>query len=488
MKQKSLKLNMMLNLIRTLLGVLYPLITFPYVSRVLGPEGVGKVNFSQSIIGYFALISSFGIGTYAIREVSKVRDDAKMISVLSVEILIINLLTTLAAYLAFFVILELVPSLHPYRVLLYICSLTMLLTTLGMEWLYIAEEDYTYITIRAIIIQVLSLTLLFVLVRTKNDYINYAILLVIASAGSNIWNLIHSSKYISLPRIEELHIFRHFKFLLVFFITAATATLHTLIDQSMLGFMLGDYEVGIYVTGVKISNVIISIICSVSTILFPRLSYLAKNGSGEEWKPFLDKTILFLIMITLPVVSGLIILREPIVLLLTGTKYIDSIPVLVIMAFTVPLVCFTHLFGNLLFMAQNKERWTLYSVIVGTCANIILNYLFIPKFGAEGAAVASVASESFILTVQIILLKRITSINTYGKQVLRYAFYASIMGVSMCIINLVEVSMILRVLLSALVGMIVYAALLWREKNLLFLELLQIVMAKLNHKQNNAKI
>jgi len=473
---------MALNLVKTLLGLVFPLITFPYVTRILGPEGIGKVSYAQSIIGYFSFVSCFGMSTYAIREIAKVRDSREQVSKLSVELLIANLITTFIAYALFLVFLECSPSLSSYRPLLYICSLSMLFTTIGMDWLFIAEEDFLYITIRSVTIQICSLVLLFVIVKDSNDYLNYAILLVLSTVGANVFNLLYSKKYISLPKIRELHIFRHYKYLYILFITATLAGLHTVVDRSMLGYLVDDFTLGIYTTGSKISSIVISIICAVSIILFPRFSYLIRQGDENGWKTLLDRMIHFLLLVTLPFMVGLVVLKEQIILIICGDRYLPSVPVLMVMSFMVPVMCFTNLLGNLLFMSLNKERWTLYSVIIGAISNVILNFLFIPSNGATGAAISAVLSEAVVLTFQIILLGKIISIRQYFKVAAKYLGYSVIMGLFMfgagCF---VKSNIFVNTVVLTLLGIIAYTSLLLYEKNYIVYDAMFSVKRKLGN-------
>lgn len=479
--KKSLKINMVLNLVKTLLGLVFPLITFPYVTRILGPEGIGKVNYAQSIIGYFSFVSCFGMSTYAIREIAKVRDSQYQVSKLSVELLFANLITTFLAYVLFFIFLEFSPSLTSYRPLLYICSLTMLFTTIGMDWLFIAEEDFLYITIRSVTIQICSLFLLFILVKDANDYLSYAILLVLSTVGANVFNLFYSRKYISLPKFKDLQIFRHYKFIYILFITATLAGLHTVVDRSMLGYLIDDYAVGIYTTGNKISGILISIICAVSIILFPRFSYLIRQGDENGWKCLLDKMIHFLLMMTFPFMIGLIVLRKQLILIICGDGYLPSAPVLAVMSFMIPVMCFTNLLGNLLFMSLNKERWTLYSVIIGAISNVILNLLFIPSYNAVGAAVAAVVSETIVLSFQMYLLNRMISISQYFTILAKYLIYSLVMGGFMYGMATIMVSNIIAdTIVLTLLGIMVYVGLLLYEKNSLVYETLNTLKNKVS--------
>lgn len=194
MKKKSLGLNALLNGIRTVLNTLFPLITFPYISRVLSVENVGKYNFALSVIQYFLLIAALGISTYAVREGTKFRDDKKKFSIFANEIFTINIISTIIAYILLVFTVAAVPKFKDYAVIIAVFSIEILFTTIGTEWIYSIYEEYAYITIRSIIFKVISIILLFLLVKKPDDYIVYAGITVFANAGSNILNFIHAKK------------------------------------------------------------------------------------------------------------------------------------------------------------------------------------------------------------------------------------------------------------------------------------------------------
>ncbi len=190
-RQKSLKLNMLLNAIKGLMSIIFPLITFPYVSKVLGVENIGRYNFANSIIGYFVLIAGLGISSYAIREGTRIRDKSTDLETFGGEMLSINIYSTIVSYILFFVLLALIPKFQNYRYLLLLFSLQIAFKTIGVEWLYSIYEDYMYITVRSIAFQLVSIVLMFVFVRTENDVDIYAAITVLSGAGSNLLNFIH---------------------------------------------------------------------------------------------------------------------------------------------------------------------------------------------------------------------------------------------------------------------------------------------------------
>lgn len=184
LKKKSLGWNAVLNSVRSVCNILFPLVTFPYVSRVLQVKGLGKYNFSNSIISYFLLIAGLGISTYAIREGAKYRNSNKKITLFSSQIFTINIYSTIISYILLILALVIFKNLRTYTICILIFSLEIFFTTLSVDWLYQIYEDYDYITIRSICFQIISIILMFLFVRNKNDYLIYASITVFSTVGS----------------------------------------------------------------------------------------------------------------------------------------------------------------------------------------------------------------------------------------------------------------------------------------------------------------
>ena len=226
MNKKSIKVNAFLNIIKTLMSVIFPLITFPYASRILLPEGIGKVQFALSIISYFSLLATLGITSYGVREGAKYRDSRGMLSIFAKEIFVINLCSTVFSYLLLIIAIMIVPKFFEYKSLLIVCSSSILFTALGMEWLYTAVEDFKYITIRSIIFQFLSLVLLFAFVHSEEDVLAYAAISVFSNVGSNVFNFFNSKKYITFKGIKVRfeNIKNHIGPVMILFVMAVTSS------------------------------------------------------------------------------------------------------------------------------------------------------------------------------------------------------------------------------------------------------------------------
>lgn len=196
MKEKSLLKNYVFNLVKTFSNLLFPIITFTYSARILGVEGVGKVNFAKAVITYFSMIALLGMNYYGTREAAKLRENKKQLSKFAHEMLLINGFATIVTYFLLFILMQTVPKFYEYKSLLIINSFSIALQSMGMEWLYQALEEYKYIAIRSVLFQVIALILMFFFVRDSGDIVWYAFIYMLATSGAYILNFINAKKYV----------------------------------------------------------------------------------------------------------------------------------------------------------------------------------------------------------------------------------------------------------------------------------------------------
>ena len=271
-KYKSVKFNFIMNFILTLSNFIFPLITFPYVSRILQASGLGKVGFATSIIVYFIMIAMMGIPTYGIKACAKIRDDSYKLTKTVYELLILN--TIFLAFALTLLLLSVIffDKLYIDKELYIILAFSMLFNVLGIEWLYKALEQYSYITIRSIFFKIASLILLFIFVKESNDILPYAMLTVLASVGAGILNFYNLRKIITLYKItfKQLEITKHIKPSFTFFLLTISITIYVNLDSVMLGFMTNDANVGYYSAAVKIKQILVSLVTSLGAVMLPR--------------------------------------------------------------------------------------------------------------------------------------------------------------------------------------------------------------------------
>jgi len=405
MKQKSLKLNILMNMVLTMSSFIFPLITFPYVSRVLLPIGTGKVSFAASFISYFSMFAQLGIPTYGIRTCAKVRDNKEELTRTVHELLTINLVTTILSYIALTIFLATVPRLQNDKTLYIIVSISIILTTLGMEWLYKALEQYVYITVRSVVFKIIALIAMFILIHEQSDYMIYGGISIFASSASNIFNLINAHKYIDFKPLGGYNFKRHLKPIFVFFAMSCATIIYTNLDTVMLGFMKSDVDVGYYNAAVKIKCILVSIVTSLGAVLLPRSSYYVENGKMDEFWRIMKKALSFVLIVAIPMMIYFILFAKEGIYFLSGEAYIGSILPMQIVMPTLLLIGLSNLLGIQTLVPLGKERILLYAEIVGAFANIILNAILIPHFASSGAAIGTLIAELIVTTMCILSLK-----------------------------------------------------------------------------------
>ena len=400
-KQKSLKLNFIMNAILTMSSFLFPLITFPYVSRVLLPMGTGRVSFANSVVTYFVMISQLGIPTYGIRACAVVRDDEEKLKKTVYELFFINVVMSIFAYIVFFAALAYVPRLRADRTLFLITGTLIFFNTIGVEWLYKALEQYTYITIRSIIFKFIALIAMFALVRDTDDYVIYGGISIFAASASNVFNFIRLRKIIGKRKVTNLNFRRHFKPVFTFFIISCATTIYTNLDNVMLGFIKDDVEVGYYNAATKIKNILVSIVTSLGTVLMPRTSYYIQQGMVDEFYRLSKKAIKFVLLAASAMMIYFMIFAREGVLFLSGEAFEGAILPMIIVMPTLLFIGLTNIMGIQMLIPMGKE-----STFVGAIVDLILNVICIPRLGSTGAAIGTLVAEFVVLIVQMIYLKK----------------------------------------------------------------------------------
>ena len=403
--KKSIKVNSILNIIKTISSIIFPLITFPYISRILQPENVGKVNFGSSYVSYFSLIASLGITTYAIRECSAARENKKRLSKTASEIYSINICTTIIAYVLLVASLVLFRRLDSYRTLITIQSTAILFTTWGADWLNSAMEDFKYITIRSLVFQIISLILMFLFIKNPDDYLKYAAISVIASCGANLTHIFYRRKYCVVSFTKNMYWNVHFKPILLLFVMIMAQSIFSNADVTMLGLMRSDYEVGIYSTAHKIEGIVSQVVSSLAWVVMPRMSLYFSEGNFDKINAMLKKSLEVLMIIGLPCIAGSFALSKEIVLIVGGADYLDAaLPLSILMlSFAFSLVGGSFL-GNMVLIPSKKEGTYMIICCITAAVNVTLNYILIPIGGVNAAALTT--SISSLLIMVLLLIKK----------------------------------------------------------------------------------
>lgn len=394
---KSIKTNYILNLVNTGTQLFFPLITFPYICRVIGVEGVGLVDFYNSIIGYISLFTCLGIPLYAIREVARLRDDSKEVAKTTIEVLLLHSFLTLIGYFVVFILCLFIPNIQRSIPLFLILSLTLFFTAIGCEWFYQGIEDFAYITIRGIIVKIISIVLLFIFVKSEKDLLFYGCYSVIGVLGGNVFNFFRLRKYIKKDDfvLSDLHIFRHLRPALKVFIFNVTVSFYIRLNPVLLGFLKSDIAVGFYGAAVKLMTILISLSSCLGNVMMPRLSNLLENDSVNEFNRLIQKSYDLTVLLTIPLTFGLIFTAPFIIRLLCGPGFLESIPASQIIAPIILMVGISNVIGIQYLYPRGKISLVTLCCGIGALFDVVICILLVPSMSFLGAAIAYLAAESF---------------------------------------------------------------------------------------------
>ena len=391
--QDKIGKNTIYSIIKSCSTVIFPLITFPYISRVLLAENVGKINFGNSVVSYFSLIASLGITTYAVRECSKVKKDKSTLNKLASEIMSINFLTTIVSYVLLIIVLIFAKPLYSYRKLIIIQSTVIVFTTFGADWLNTTMEDFRFITLRTFFFQCLSIILMFIFVKRPSDYLKYACVTVISSSGGNIANIFYRRKYCDTKLTINLNFRKHMPPIILLFAMILAQQIFVNSDTTILGLLRGDYEVGIYSTSVKIYTIINTVITSIAWVVMPQLSYAFSKQDFKKANILLKYVIGFTATLGLPCVAGMGILAPQIIEIIAGSSFLDASISLRILAIAMFFSLAWGIVMNMILLPSGYDKACLFACAVSAIINIVTNLMFIPIYGFVAAAITTAISQ-----------------------------------------------------------------------------------------------
>lgn len=474
----NIKKNTLYNMIKSVSAIIFPMISFPYVSRILLTDNLGKVNYGNSIIGYFSLLAGLGIYTYAVRECSKVKYDKIKLEQLASELYSINICSTIISYALLFILLIFTRKLDDYRYLIVVQSMTIFFYTLGTDWINNVMEDFKYITIRTVVFQFVSLFLMFVFVKTPEDYIKYAFIVVLSNVGANVLNIFYRKKYVNIHFTLKMNIKKHLKPVLLLFSMMLAQTIYVNSDITILGVLKGDYEVGLYSVSVKIFNIVQALVNSVTLAILPQISYWYEKKNYSEINSLIRYGLDFTITLGLPCVVGMYILAPELIEILSGIEYIEATDSLRLLAIALMISFIAGILGNMIMLPSGRDKLCMISSIISALVNLILNIIFIPYYGLNAAAVTTIVAQMIGFFVKFPFVEK--EIVIQNKKTLLFgpccgSFF--IIVITQIIRTLYD-GVFFRTILIVLCSVIVYCIMLYIGKNELFLSILKKYISK----------
>jgi O-antigen/teichoic acid export membrane protein len=394
----GLRKNIAFNALLSLSQILFPLVTFPYASRILGPSGMGAVSFADNFITYFLIFSALGIPLYGVREIAKVKNDQIALGRVFSELIVIHFITSIIS-----VGILLIICFSSHKLLadfeLYQIGMGILLGNVFIaEWFFQGIEKFQYIAVRTVLIRLFTIALLFLLVQSPADKNSYYALNLVATVIAAMVNSYAVSKHASIS-FKNLSLKRHFKPLLVIFSNSIITTIYLVFDTIILGFLTNDVHVGYYAASMRISKISLALIGVLSAVLLPRLTVAFREGHLDEARSLLEKSISFVVFLSIPIAIGTFCLSTEIIALFAGVKYLPAVSSLQILCFIVCFVGMAQVFAHQILLPLHQEKKILYASLCGVIVSLVLNFTLIPLFQQNGAAMSSVITEATVTVV-----------------------------------------------------------------------------------------
>lgn len=455
---QSVKVNYILNLINTGTQMLFPLITFPYVCRIIEADGIGQINFFQSIISYISLFTCLGIPMYAIREIARDRSDVVQMNRTAMEILLLHSMLTLVGYAIVAILCLTVPQIQVNIPLFLILSLTIFFTAIGCEWFYQGIEDFKYITIRGLIIKTVSVVLLFIFVKSKTDLLYYGCYTVFGVLGGNIFNFFRLRKYIHRENIifSELHIKRHVKPVLKVFSFSVVTSIYLQLNTVLLGFLKNALAVGYFAAATKVMQMLLTMSACLGSVMMPRASHLIAENKEDEFNRLIQKSYDFTLAIALPMTIGLIFCAPSLITALCGVKFEHSILPSQIIAPIILMVAISNVFGIQVLFPKGKINIVTLCCGIGAVADLILNLCLIPFFSYIGTSIAYLGAEVATTVSMYFIGRKYIPIIYFKKSHLTYALGCIVMALALYGISLLQLPTLTILLLQGCCGVLVY--------------------------------
>lgn len=408
--------------------LLVPLITTPYIARVLGPHGVGVNSFTNSIIQYFVLFGSIGINLYGNREIAYHRDDKQKMSQIFWEIELLRVVTIVVASVAFLIFMMFEQKYHVY---LLMQAVLIIAAAFDISWFFMGTEDFKATILRNTVVKLLSVVLIFTLIKSTSDIALYILIISGSQLFGNLtlWPYLH--KRLVKVAFDDVHIWRHFKPALVLFVPQIATQIYLVLNKTMLGSISGFVSSGFFDNSDKLIKMVLAIVTATGTVMLPRVANTFARGDTKKVNLYLYNTFDFVTFSSIPLFLGLMAIAPHFSVWFFGNKF-DGIDRLIMME--APAI----------------------SVTIGAIVNLFLNIPLIIVWGAFGAAISTVVSEASVTLYQIYVIHKQISLRVLFSDLWKYTMAGVIMFIVVYSLNIYLVFNFLTLIIEVLVGVIIY--------------------------------
>lgn len=393
----GLKKNIAYSSLLTVANYIFPFLTFPYVTRVLGVANFGMCNFYSSVVSYFILFSMMGMSTLAVREIAKCKGDKNELNKTYSSLLVINGITTVISIVVLLLSLVFIGKFQEYPQFVIIGAIHVLSNYFLLEWLFRGLEDFKYITLRSIIIRVLYVFSVFIFVRQENDFVLYFLLTSLMVTANAIINVVYSRKFVRFS-LKNIEIKNYVKPYIIFGAYQLLTSMYTSFNVAYLGFSSGDIEVGYYSTSVKLFNIILSFYTAFTAVLLPRMSLMIERGEIDGFKNLLNRSLNLLFSISIPIILVVEFFSPEIIKVISGEGYEGSILPMKIVMPLVLIIGIEQVLVYQILMPLKKDKQVFINSCLGATVGVLLNILLVPKMMAVGSSIVWLSSELIVFS------------------------------------------------------------------------------------------
>lgn len=476
----SIKKNFAYSSVLTIAGYLFPLLTYPYVTRVLGVEALGGNNFVDSVVNYFTFLSMMGIGVLGVREIAKCKNDRQLLSKTFSSLIALNVLASLFAILILLICVQFSPRLKEFEGLFYIGAARILFGTLIIEWFFKGIEDFRYITIRSLIIRIVYVISVFVFIHSPQDYKLYFFLTSCITFFNALCNLTYSTKFVKFS-LKSIELKPYWKPFLVLGVYQLLVTTYTTFNAIYLGFVSNDTEVGYYTVVTKLYYIILSVFTAFTGVMLPRMSALNSEGNNDVYKGLIDKSFNVLFVVAFPIIILSEICAPQIIGLLAGDEFHHSISIMRIIMPLVFVVGYEQILVVQILTSLGKDKDILKTSIVGAASALIMNIILVPYLFSTGSAIVWVLSELGVLVTAQFFVTKYTGIRfPYKLFFINVLYSLPIAAIGFLLMSFTSYNIISFFVFTALLLVYYFLVEWYVAKNQIVISSLKSVMSRFN--------
>ncbi|MBL3532014.1 polysaccharide biosynthesis C-terminal domain-containing protein [Companilactobacillus zhachilii] len=435
--------------------LIVPLVTTPYLARVLGPKGVGINAYTNSVIQYFILFGSIGVNLYGNRQVAFVRDDRKKLTKTFFEIFFMRVITVLMSYFVFCIF---VLNIHKYTSFYFAQSISIIASAFDISWFFMGVENFAVTVIRNLLIKIITLISIFSFVKNYSDLTIYIIILSLSLLLGNLTLFPSLKKYIVKIKISDLDIWKHLKPSLILFVPQIATQIYLVLNKTMLGSLVSVQSAGYFDQSDKVIKMVLAVVTATGTVMLPHVANAFSKGNISKTKDYLYKSFEFVTAISFPLMFGLVAVTSKFVPLFFTNKFIKVINIMKIESLVIVLIAWGSVIGTQFLLPTNRTKDYTKSVILGACINLIANIPLIMLYGASGAAIATVVSELTVTTYQLFSIRKIIDYKLLFRDLSKYLVASLIMFIVVSILNKLLLISWGMLMIEVIVGFISYIA------------------------------